>query len=310
MSVRAWRPGTRPWIAGGVAACFVVLYHLHTTVIANVAIVSPRLAVRRLLLRAQRLRDRRKLWREAQEASAGAYMILRLGSIRCTWMIALRRGRIACSWPASGMQGRAFNEPRSLPFLADNLLLIQIFVPGAKRAGTGQLEHRRGNLDLCADRGRTGPAGAAIRFVLVAITCSRRSARLAWGRLRIAGTGPSSAASTAFPSACWPSIFRALARARRPRSIAATCAEAGLVLLGGAAIIWLIDSRLEFACLAVRARHHRPGAGRGSGRDLLKLAPLRRLGDWSYSIYMVHSLVSTASPMRWPGPVPGWACRW
>ncbi|HST37274.1 MAG TPA: acyltransferase, partial [Allosphingosinicella sp.] len=286
----------------GVAACFVVLYHLHTTgFITNVAIVRHAwlfvdffFVLSGFVIAAS----------YGEKLKTGfplrAYMILRLGRIYPLHLfIILVFVAIECALllaGAQGMQGRApFTGPRSLPFLADNLLLIQIFVPGAKASWNGV------SWSIAAEVWTYALTAAGLvllgrrfRFVLVAIALLAPLA-LGWLGDGLLNSRGLTLVRCLYGFSLGMLAFDLSARWRGRGSLgrsAATFAEAGLVLLCGAAIIGVPDSPLEFACPAlfalaiiVLAREE------GAVADVLKLAPLRRLGDWSYSIYMVHPLV-------------------
>lgn len=299
----------------GIAACGVALYHMHSTgILTELPIfrngwlfVHFFFVLSGFVIAAsygEKLRSGFPL---------RAYLILRLGRIYplhvfiILLLAAYDVGLILLDRTAIG--GAApFTGDRGLAHLLANLFLVQIFVPG------GPLSWNAVSWSIAAEmwtylltalgliwfRGR-------FRIVLCVIVLLAALVFAAGGQHP--SSGPWSLLGCLFGFSIGMLAFElhGLLRVDLRRG-AATLAEAAVLLAGAAAIWFAPPGPLFLACpflfalaILVLAREQ------GALSDVLKLGPLRRLGLWSYSIYMVHLLVITlflhALPVagRWLG---------
>jgi peptidoglycan/LPS O-acetylase OafA/YrhL len=290
----------------GVCACFVVLFHLRphlgpTAVINHLAIVRNAdqfvdffFVLSGFVIAAS----------YGAKLKAGfslrAYMILRLGRIYPLHLVmllafvGLETGMLLLDFPGMGGRER-FTGLRSLPYLAANLLLVQIFVPGAPASWNGPSWSIAAEiwtyaltaigLSLLKQRFRLVLAAIVI-LVPLGYFLLDAGAMAGPGRLLFRCLFGFSIGMLAFDlHAYWSGgIGRA----------GATLAEAAALLASAAAIIWFGAGPFPFVSpflfgltILVLAREE------GAASNLLMRAPMRCLGRWSYSIYMVHFLILT-----------------
>jgi peptidoglycan/LPS O-acetylase OafA/YrhL len=286
----------------GVCACGVALFHLHTPgficnfppVLQGWLFVDFFFVLSGFVIAASYGEALRRGF------SLSAYLILRLGRIYPLHLFMLLAFvGLDLALLVTGVRGSAGREPftgiRSLLFLAENLLLIQVFDPVGLYSWNGP------SWSIAAEMWTYALTAVGLsllkerfRWVLAAIIVLSPAILLMFGAEGLASRNLSlvrclfgfSIGMLAFD------LHHRLHIGAEPRRGLATAAEAAALVLCAAAMSSIAYPPLQLACpflfaLVILALAREKGAA----SELLKSAPLRRLGALSYSIYMVHALV-------------------
>jgi len=281
----------------GIAACGVVLFHLHSTgLITNAALVRRSwlfvdffFVLSGFVIAAaygEKLRRGFPL---------RAYLLLRVGRLyplHLFMLAALVAFELAMlAFDVRGNTGRGpFDASRSLPFLAAQIGLVQIFVPGASLSWNGPAWSIAAELwtYLIAALGLV-LLKERFRLLLVALVLVAPLLFLGLGREDLGGGGWLALVRCLFGFSLGMLAFDLHQRWRAPGGTAVELVALGLCAAAIALLPawpWLFFSPFLFAgVILVFAREA------GAASALLRTRPFRALGTWSYSIYMVHSFV-------------------